>query len=553
MIKPHLSLIAICLFLLSCHSRTEQMLSDIDALLNQKPDSALAALKRVDVSRLSRTKDKAYYSLLISAALDKNYIDVADDSIICRATEYYAQHGPAYNRMRSYYYQGIVRINNKDYPSAIVSLEKAEKEAKSLHDYRYLGLIYRNIGSIFHATNNYKQAEDYTKRAISCFTNNKDTVYVLYSIYSLAVSYLNSAEGYNNRDDLDSSLLYINKILVNAPNETLRAYSNIRYAQAQVIKGDSLQRAINVYQKMPKSRLTYRDYGYCAYAYAKTGQVDSAKKWADMAFRAARTRPQKAVLNSLLFRVDTLEGRYHDALRKVINAMAVQDSVTRVLLQQSLSVAQKNYFQSENALHISQIKRQRQLFSFIGIIFLLLIVSLLLFMQNRKQKQEALLREQMAQLAVTQQRIQKDSGSLVGALFMEKSARLFGLSHEYFEAEDEDIRSQALLEFKQVARELAETPELFLELENHLNQYCSGIMDKLQMQVPRIKGTNRKIIALFFAGIPDTLVQSIMRRSSVGSLRTLRSRFRQTIKEAHAPEEALFLAMLETEKQPGKN
>ncbi len=44
----------------------------------------------------------------------------------------------------------------------------------------------------------------------------------------------------------------------------------------------------------------------------------------------------------------------------------------------------------------------------------------------------------------------------------------------------------------------------------------------------------------------------LMKRVSVGSLRTLRSRFRRTIKEAHAPDKALFLDMLDTEKQAGR-
>jgi hypothetical protein len=78
-------------------------------------------------------------------------------------------------------------------------------------------------------------------------------------------------------------------------------------------------------------------------------------------------------------------------------------------------------------------------------------------------------------------------------------------------------------------------------------------MDKLKDQVPGIRGNNRRIIALFFAGIPDPVVQIIMQRVSIGSLRTLRSRFRQTIKEAHAPDENLFLDMLDTKSNWEEN
>ena len=477
--KSHLLIISFCVLLTSCHSRIEHQLADIEALVSQQPDSALSALKRIDTLSIHRTKDKAYYALLLSAARDKCYIDVTNDSLITLSADYFANHGSLYNRMRSYYYQGIVRINKKEFPAAIVSLEKAEKDAKRLNDLRYLGLIYRNMASIFHATNNYSQAVDYTKAAISCFDNNKDSIYALYATYSLAVSYLNNAEGYINRNNIDSCLIYIKTLQANTPNETLLAYSNIRKAQALVVKGDSLQQAINLYLRAPKSLLVYRDYGYCAFAFAKNGQLDSAQQWMNAAFASAHTPSQKAVLNSLLFRVDSLEGRYPEALRKVTNAMAVQDSVTRMLLQLSLSIDQKDYYQHEATLKNNQIQRQRLVFSAIIIIALLTFLSLLLLMQNRKKLQENLLKEQMAQLAITRQIVRKENGTLVGALFMEKLVRLFGLSLQYYEAKDDAEKAESLQEFKNVARELENVPAFFDQLENNLNLYCSGIMDKL--------------------------------------------------------------------------
>lgn len=540
------------LLALSCHSRIEQKLSEIDSKLNHHPDSALAALMRIDGSRITKSKDKAYYYLLTSAALDKNYIDITNDSLINIACDYYARYGHPYNRMRAFYYQGIIRKNAMNYPAAIVSFEQAQQDAQALHDYRYQGLIHRNMGSTFHATNNIIEARNHTRAAISCFTDNQDSLYALYAIYSLAVNYFSSAEGYMRENDLDSCLFYLNRIRESHPKESLLTDVNILYAEALVIKGDSLQHAINIFNNTPDSLLTYRDLGYFSYALAQTGQLGPAQKRMDLAYRSARTASQKATLNSLLYRVDSLGGRPHEALRKVTYAMNVQDSVTRVLLQQSLSVAQKDYYQQEHRLQNSRIQRQRLAFTAACIIIVLTIVSFLLFLQNRKKMREAEWKEEMAQLAATQQRIRKGNGSLVGALFMEKVARLFGLSSKYFEARDDEEKSQSFLEYKKVARELAESPALFNELENNLNHYCSDIMSKLKKQVPGIKGSNRTIIALFFAGIPDTVVQTIMKRSSPGSLRTLRSRFRQIIKNAQAPDEALFLDMLEIEKQPGK-
>ena len=65
---------------------------------------------------------------------------------------------------------------------------------------------------------------------------------------------------------------------------------------------------------------------------------------------------------------------------------------------------------------------------------------------------------------------------------MEKLARLFGLSVQYYETGNDLEKTRALLEFKIIAKELKETPDLFLELEDNLNMFCTGIMDKLKDQ-----------------------------------------------------------------------
>ena len=87
--------------------------------------------------------------------------------------------------------------------------------------------------------------------------------------------------------------------------------------------------------------------------------------------------------------------------------------------------------------------------------------------------------------------------------------------------------------------------DLFFSLEKDLDRYCDGVMTKLRSQVPSIKGENLKLIALFFAGLPYSTVQLVMNRVSIDSLKTARSRFRKEIKAADAPDEALFLKLLE--------
>lgn len=545
------SIILFFALLTGCHSPVERKLIKIDSMLNQQPDSALSALRQIDTSHLIKNKDKAYYALLVSAAYDKNYIDVIDNTLIVKAVDYYSMHRNRYNRMRSYYYQGLVSKNAGNYPSAIVSFEQAEQDASTLQDLRFMGLIHRNIGSVFNITNNFSEAIKHNKKAITYFADNKDSLYALYTTYSLAVNYMNNASGYLKNNDLDSCLYYLSHVMA-SNNESLHKYSKLYYARALILKRDSLQKAIDYYRTVPKNYFSIHDYGYYALAHAFLGQIDSAQKWITIGERTAQSQAQLATLNSLSFRIDSLKGNYKGALHKVRGVMATQDSVTRILLQQSLSVAQKDYFQHEATIQKGNLQKQRMVFTFSCIILILLFIGLSLFIQIRRREKENVLKEQMAHLALEQVEMRKENGSLVGALFMERIARLCGLSNQYYLTGDDKEKKEYLSQFKMGARELNNTHSLFNEIEKNLDQYCSGIMSKLLDQVPEIKGTNRKIIALFFAGIPDSVIQIIMNRVSTGSLRTLRSRLRQTIIDANASDEELFLNMLAIKKQPGK-
>ena len=79
-------------------------LNDIERLVQERPDSALACLKDVDQKALRGAKEEALYSLLYSIALDKNYIDVKSDSLIRPAVDYYSHQGDKYHRFLTFYH-----------------------------------------------------------------------------------------------------------------------------------------------------------------------------------------------------------------------------------------------------------------------------------------------------------------------------------------------------------------------------------------------------------------------------------------------------------------
>ena len=91
----------ILLALAACttHQGPRAQLDQAEALMTEHPDSALSILQEVDEAQLSTKAQQARFALLLSMALDKNYIDVASDSLIRPAVEYYEKHGSDRKKM----------------------------------------------------------------------------------------------------------------------------------------------------------------------------------------------------------------------------------------------------------------------------------------------------------------------------------------------------------------------------------------------------------------------------------------------------------------------
>ena len=115
---------------------------------------------------LKTREEKARFTLLKTAALNKNNVEISDDSLISIAVDYYSNRKDPRHRMMAHYYHGLVQDNAGEYTTAIVSLEKAEKDALAIGDHLYAGLIYRTKGDIFNKSNNNQAVSACFKDAI---------------------------------------------------------------------------------------------------------------------------------------------------------------------------------------------------------------------------------------------------------------------------------------------------------------------------------------------------------------------------------------------------
>lgn len=109
----------------SCtNPKVQETMDCAETLMEEQPDSAIVILSSVNKSELSGNQERARYAVLMSMALDKNYIDTTTFDVLQPAIDYYPKHGTPDDKLRTYYYQGVIFQNRGERENALNSYIK---------------------------------------------------------------------------------------------------------------------------------------------------------------------------------------------------------------------------------------------------------------------------------------------------------------------------------------------------------------------------------------------------------------------------------------------
>ena len=145
-------------------SLSMRQLEQLEARMNDAPDSALAVLTAADMPRWGEAR--ALYALLTVQAQDKNGLDVADDSLIRLATRYYDRKGLPLRRLQAFYYQGRVYANAGLSHEAMTTYTRAEEFVNKVDAPYPVGLLYLQMGVLYGNDYDYQRALEYMKKAL---------------------------------------------------------------------------------------------------------------------------------------------------------------------------------------------------------------------------------------------------------------------------------------------------------------------------------------------------------------------------------------------------
>lgn len=552
--------------LVSCDNRqTKSLLQDVETYIQERPDSALRVLRKVDSLTLNTKSLRARYSLLFAMALDKNYIDTTALSILEPTVAYYERLGSPQDKMLSCYYLGRIYANRKDYPNAVIFYSQALRES-SEYDYYHRGLIYAASADAYNASFNDEEELRNTILAYECFEKIGDKDLDL-SLYKVAQAYHN-----NERFDVADSLY---SLVYSGKDSTSRL---ALYAMEDLVSNDLYQEKQDVerdlelleYVAEHRGNLSLESYYEYAYLLLLAGKESEAEN----ILSQLSNRETNGKTMEIRYRIAECKGQYEEALALLKSMLSHQNDVVKKKLAQSVFKAQSDYYRltAEVSEQKSTISNQR---SIIILITGLMIIALLyvIFMKrkstlirekdrltqaveeserlletvrNRANEEKSEREKDILDLKSRNEREQdkiKDLREMYVALYQKRFSEI----GKYYDAASshrlESIKEKAyhdvISSTQALFEEIANGSEGQKKFEARINADLDDIVSKIRSDFPKLKDDDIRFICYLIVGF-DTSTISFLMDISKENVRVKKHRLREKLNGYSGPNETLY-------------
>lgn len=351
-----------------CLNAAEDMMAD-------RPDSALTILEGIDTTISRSRSQNARYALLMSMALDKNYIDRTSDTLINIAVRHYRHRINSVYKFKSWYYQARIYQNAGKFDQAMESIVRAEHVNRRKLDKADLGRLMFIKADIYHERYDLNREKEALYQAADYSLQGEHINNYVKSQLRLGTVCLVQ----KNYAELDSCIAIIDRYQPIA--------SNVRYGTADLkllysIKKDTCVSQINArIEDMISLADEDKDINWIilAQAYNKLGDDKSA------AYALQKCKEYCDVSTDLTYwllcsMVSYSEGDYKNAYDNMLKYSDLSDSLDLAHIKQEVRSVEERY---ENKILI--IKQKTEL---LLLLLLCVLLGLGIFGIRKRRKRE---------------------------------------------------------------------------------------------------------------------------------------------------------------------
>lgn len=530
-------------------------MNDVESYIQERPDSALKVLLTVSRESLGTKALKAQYSLLYTTALEKNYIDTTDLSVIFPAAEYYAKHGTPTQKMKAFFYQGCIYYNSGEDERAMHYYMRALEDSAKVADNHYKELVNSAISDLYSKNYHDEQELQYTLDALRYGNMAGDSVGIwaitghLASCYANMLRYEEAEQAYQ---DYFSMPVY----------DTLAVASRcLHYAKDLLRKREpEPQRSIELVERVANAvpeAMTLEAYSIYAYAYQLVGNDTMANAILEQLEALDDGTGTLQVWRYLIYEK---QGRYKEAFEDFVHCATLQDSLVISALQESITQSHRDYLQAKTDVLNKENRIAQQRLLIIVFLSILLIGSAVLIYFRKKESlnrkmedlsrlysdsqrmlelqnvQTASANEQLADKQAALMELRKQFSSLYKAQFKV----LNDLCAAYFSPSKKDkkevLYAEAIRQLDIIIND-RDNQDKFVAL---VNDSLDGIIDKFRKDIPSHKEPVFSFLAFIIAGF-DAATISHLTGYSVGTVYTKKNKLKKEIANLDSPYRGFYL------------
>lgn len=374
----------------SCHRDTDALnmtFSKVEKCMDLCPDSALNLLKGIHDPEKLWGESQATYALLMTQAMDKNYMKFSSDSLIALALNYYTitQTSPIMYA-KALFYHGRVMLELDKEEEALKSFLAAKDVYERTKDHKMLALIAEEVGMINRKQDLYDDALTNFREALTTYKQLKDSLSVISASLNIARVYLFKSEWdscslyYNNALEIAVQKNYLSEItILHELGILYRSMQNLSEAERYFLAA---------YEKETDEEKKYMECLSLGYLYMQMGQTENARKYLIMSANSSKAYTQISAYDCLYFLekdIDNFEEAivYHELADSITNAMEELNS------RELIASLQKKYENEKLRNDNLQMKVRYTNFILWGTIaFLFVVACMCYYYKNRNNKKK---------------------------------------------------------------------------------------------------------------------------------------------------------------------
>ena len=499
-------------------------LAKADSLMHAHPDSALALLQSISADSLTDDANRAYHALLLSQALDKNYIDKTDDSLINIAVAYYADKAISTQQMLAHYYHARIKQNAKAYPEALYAALHAEATALQLNDHYHLGLIYRLMMDCYNRVYDTEKELEYAQLSYEHFSLTEHERYTNFARKDLAKAYTANQEP-EQAIELIKPLI---KVAEGEQDSTLLS-SCLRYYSNALYLVDSLETCKKVLLSLhnfPKFRWESRQYAHLAICYLAEQQKDSALYYGKKAEEIAKRDEDQYFCELFTYLYNYTQENYEIGLKAYRKKTNLNDSILQSANQQKVEEMHNKFLIDKKEIEKRRAFKQNHYLAFV-VLFVIVLLLVIVWNSFRRKRRIISLMNTIRQTELEKLKLQdllketiKNKENLYKEDYHLHTTELLVLQKEHYKRlsrlSDYYIKYKDSLKNDNTYNEIAiffqkyATKVVLEELENDINTFQNNLMYKFREQISTLDENDYQLAIYVLSGFPGKMIAAIM-------------------------------------------